>query len=85
MTASPKKTVEFKIVILGDSPVGKSSLLQQFVRGQFPELHEPTIGGAFLTNIVTLSDVNVKFEVWDTGGKECYRPLASMYYRGAAA
>merc|ERR1712063_108762 len=71
--------------LLGDSAVGKSSLVLRFVRGQFFEYQESTIGAAFLTQTVALHDTTVKFEIWDTAGQERYRSLAPMYYRGAAA
>merc|ERR1719392_510914 len=75
----------FKLVLLGDSAVGKSSLVLRFVRGQFFEYQESTIGAAFLTQTVALNDTTVKFEIWDTAGQERYHSLAPMYYRGAAA
>jgi len=67
--------------------VGKSSLVLRFVRGEFYEYQESTIGAAFLTQTVTVppNDTEVKFEIWDTAGQERYRSLAPMYYRGAAA
>merc|ERR1712093_692592 len=79
------KVVQFKLVLLGDSAVGKSSLVLRFVRGQFFEYQESTIGAAFLTQNVSLNDYTVKFEIWDTAGQERYHSLAPMYYRGAAA
>ena len=57
----------------------------RFARGDFYEFQEPTIGAAFMTQTVSLRDINVKFEIWDTAGQERYRSLAPMYYRGAAA
>ena len=72
-------------MLLGDSAVGKSSLVLRFVRGQFFEYQESTIGAAFLTQTVALNDTTVKFEIWDTAGQERYHSLAPMYYRGAAA
>lgn len=82
--AAPK-VFQFKLVLLGDSAVGKSSLVLRFVRGQFFEYQESTIGAAFLTQTVALNDTTVKFEIWDTAGQERYHSLAPMYYRGAAA
>ena len=64
---------------------GKSSLVLRFVKGQFFEYQESTIGAAFLTQTVATSDATVKFEIWDTAGQERYHSLAPMYYRGAAA
>jgi len=84
MAAQPK-TVHYKLVLLGDTAVGKSCLVVRFVRDEFSEMQEPTIGAAFLTQKVTLEDRVIKFEIWDTAGQERYRSLAPMYYRGAAA
>mmetsp|Transcript_11529 Transcript_11529/g.13221 ORF Transcript_11529/g.13221 Transcript_11529/m.13221 type:complete len:218 (-) Transcript_11529:1491-2144(-) len=79
------RTWHFKLVLLGDTAVGKSCLVVRFVRDEFFEYQEPTIGAAFLTQTVTLDSTTVKFEIWDTAGQERYRSLAPMYYRGAAA
>eukprot|EP00538_Stauroneis_constricta_P007088 CAMPEP_0119570146 /NCGR_PEP_ID=MMETSP1352-20130426/43467_1 /TAXON_ID=265584 /ORGANISM="Stauroneis constricta, Strain CCMP1120" /LENGTH=214 /DNA_ID=CAMNT_0007619811 /DNA_START=448 /DNA_END=1093 /DNA_ORIENTATION=- len=75
----------FKLVLLGDTAVGKSCLVVRFVRDEFFEFQEPTIGAAFLTQTVQLDESTVKFEIWDTAGQERYRSLAPMYYRGASA
>ena len=64
---------------------GKSSLVLRFVKGQFHEYQESTIGAAFLTQTVCADDRTIKFEIWDTAGQERYHSLAPMYYRGAAA
>jgi len=82
---SPTKSYQFKLVLLGDSAVGKSSLVLRFVKKQFFEYQESTIGAAFLTQTVTVDDFQVKFEIWDTAGQERYHSLAPMYYRGAAS
>jgi Ras-related protein Rab-5C len=79
------RTCQFKMVLLGESAVGKSSLVLRFVRGQFHEYQESTIGAAFLTQTVSVDDTTVKLELWDTAGQERYHSLAPMYYRGAQA
>jgi Ras-related protein Rab-5C len=79
------KICQFKVVLLGESAVGKSSLVLRFVKGQFHEFQESTIGAAFLTQTVQIDDTTVKFEIWDTAGQERYHSLAPMYYRGAQA
>ncbi|KAL7670827.1 hypothetical protein ACOME3_005746 [Neoechinorhynchus agilis] len=76
---------QFKLVLLGESAVGKSSLALRFVKGQFYEFQESTIGAAFLTQTVNLDETSVKLEIWDTAGQERYHSLAPMYYRGAHA
>ncbi|CAL1694310.1 unnamed protein product [Somion occarium] len=76
------KQFQFKLVLLGESAVGKSSLVLRFVKDQFDDYRESTIGAAFLTQTVTLDDgTSVKFEIWDTAGQERYK--APMYYRNA--
>jgi Ras-related protein Rab-5C len=64
------KIFQFKLVLLGESAVGKSSLVLRFVKGQFLDYQESTIGAAFLTQTVCLNDITVKFEIWDTAGQE---------------
>jgi len=85
MAKAPMKTLNYKLVLLGDAAVGKSSSVERFVKNEFFEFQQPTIGAAFLTQTVQLDDYIVKFEIWDTAGQERYRSLAPMYYRGAAA
>lgn len=48
-------------------------------------MQEPTIGAAFFTQLLSLNEATVKFDIWDTAGQERYHSLAPMYYRGAAA
>lgn len=72
---------------LGDSNVGKSSLVNRFVKNQFNTEHPTTVGAAFLQTPVPLEDSadNIQFGIWDTAGSERYKALAPMYYRGAEA
>ena len=81
----PKKTYQYKLVLLGESAVGKSSLVLRFCRNTFSSNLESTIGAAFLTQTISLSQDLMKFEIWDTAGQERYHSLAPMYYRGAHA
>ncbi|KAJ3447703.1 ras-related protein rab-5c [Anaeramoeba flamelloides] len=78
-------TVQKKIVLLGQSSVGKSSLVYQFCKGEFFENQEPTIGASFLTKELDFSTHKVSLQIWDTAGQERYESLAPMYYRKAAA
>tara|TARA_Y100000768_G_scaffold168425_1_gene126107 strand:- start:573 stop:1175 length:603 start_codon:yes stop_codon:yes gene_type:complete len=77
--------ISLKVVFLGDTAVGKSCLAVRFVRNEFFEFQEPTIGAAFLGKTINANDKRYKFEIWDTAGQERYRSLAPMYYRGAKA
>ena len=79
-------TLHYKVVFLGETSVGKSSIVSRFTRDEFFEFKEPTIGAAFQTkSIIIDNDFTVKMEFWDTAGQERYRSLAPMYYRGAKA
>jgi len=80
-----KEPITVKLVLLGDSRVGKSSVVIRFVKNEFDQYKFPTIGATFLTQSVAVDDYLVKFEIWDTAGQEKYRSLAPLYYRGASA
>ena len=73
-----------KVVLVGDTKVGKSCILSRFVQGTFDRNMPPTIGAAFLTKVVSTPHGNVRLQLWDTAGQEKFRSLAPMYYRSAA-
>ncbi|XP_030448666.2 ras-related protein RHN1-like isoform X2 [Syzygium oleosum] len=85
MARAGNKNIQAKLVLLGDMGAGKTSLVLRFVKGQFHEYQESTIGAAFFTQVLSLNEATVKFDIWDTAGQERYHSLAPMYYRGAAA
>ncbi|XP_041005393.1 ras-related protein RHN1-like isoform X3 [Juglans microcarpa x Juglans regia] len=85
MARTGNKNVQAKLVFLGDMGAGKTSLVLRFVKGQFSEYQESTIGAAFFTQVLSLNEATIKFDIWDTAGQERYHSLAPMYYRGAAA
>lgn len=72
----------FKLLMIGDSGVGKSSLLLSFTSDTFEEL-SPTIGVDFKVKHVTIGGKKLKLAIWDTAGQERFRTLTSSYYRGA--
>ncbi|GHP03670.1 rabf1 protein [Pycnococcus provasolii] len=74
-----------KLVLLGDTSVGKSCIALRFVRKTFDESSKVTVGAAFMAQTVKVDDTTVKFEIWDTAGQERYASLAPLYYRGASA
>lgn len=78
----------YKVVILGDTSVGKTSLVNRFLKTEFNEHTANTIGAAFIT-VDHSSNVDpnkrVRLEIWDTAGQERYRSLTPMYYRNAKA
>ena len=74
----------FKIVLVGDSGVGKTQLLSRFSRNEFTLESKTTIGVEFCTKTITNEDGKViKAQIWDTAGQDRYRSVASAYYKGA--
>uniref|UniRef100_A0A1D1ZKA7 Ras-related protein Rab11D n=1 Tax=Anthurium amnicola TaxID=1678845 RepID=A0A1D1ZKA7_9ARAE len=73
----------FKVVLIGDSAVGKSQILARFARNEFSLDSKATIGVEFQTRTVVIQHKSVKAQIWDTAGQERYRAVTSAYYRGA--
>ncbi|CAL0316649.1 unnamed protein product [Lupinus luteus] len=73
----------FKIVLVGDSGVGKSNLLARFARDEFYPNSKSTIGVEFQTQKMDINGKEVKAQIWDTAGQERFRAVTSAYYRGA--
>ncbi|WOK95277.1 ras-related protein RGP1 [Canna indica] len=73
----------FKVVLIGDSAVGKSQLLARFSRNEFSIDSKATIGVEFQTRTITIDQKTIKAQIWDTAGQERYRAVTSAYYRGA--
>ncbi|XP_061110081.1 RAB11a, member RAS oncogene family, like [Conger conger] len=73
----------FKVVLIGDSGVGKSNLLSRFTRNEFNLESKSTIGVEFATRSIQVEGKTVKAQIWDTAGQERYRAITSAYYRGA--
>jgi len=84
-SGSVDKSVQVKLVLLGEAAVGKSSVVLRFVSNEFQANKEPTIGAAFLTQKCRLEDRVLRYEIWDTAGQERFHSLAPMYYRNAQA
>jgi len=74
--------LSFKILLIGDSGVGKSSLLVSFISNSVEDL-SPTIGVDFKIKLLTVGGKKLKLTIWDTAGQERFRTLTSSYYRGA--
>lgn len=73
----------FKIVLIGDSGVGKSNILSRFTRNEFCLESKSTIGVEFATRTLQVDGKTIKAQIWDTAGQERYRAITSAYYRGA--
>lgn len=83
--SSAIKEYNHRIVVLGDYAVGKSSIVVQYVKNEFNEKEESTIGAAFMIKTILNRGNYIKFEIWDTAGQEKFNSLIPMYYRGAQA
>ena len=75
----------FKIVLIGDTSVGKSSILTRFADDQFSSSYMTTIGVDFRFKTMIINNKICKIQIWDTAGQERYRSITTAYYRGAAA
>jgi len=73
----------YKVVLIGDSGVGKSNLLSRFTRNEFNLETKSTIGVEFATRSICTEGKTIKAQIWDTAGQERYRAITSAYYRGA--
>jgi len=80
--ASSKKQL-FKVIIIGDSGVGKTSLLNQYVNQRFTQQYRATVGADFMAKEVMVDDRMVTLQIWDTAGQERFQSLGGAFYRGA--
>ncbi|XP_076340700.1 ras-related protein Rab-39B-like [Tachypleus tridentatus] len=75
---------QFRIILIGDSMVGKSTLLRAFTEGKFTEVLDPTVGVDFFSRLVEIKNgVRVKLQLWDTAGQERFRSITRSYYRNS--
>ena len=75
----------FKIILVGDTAVGKSCLLTRFIEPEEPMLgaHDATIGVEFMSKVINHDGKKIKLEIWDTAGQEAYQSITRSYFRGA--
>jgi len=85
MAASTAASCDAKLVLLGNSGVGKTSLVYRYVQGAFSGELSSTIGASFMTKRMFVDGVKVKLQIWDTAGQERFRSMTPMYYRAASA
>lgn len=73
----------WKVVLVGDSGVGKTNLLSRFTKNEFNSESKSTIGVEFATRHITIKGKTIRAQIWDTAGQERYRAITAVYYRGA--
>ena len=73
----------FKLIIVGDTNVGKTNIMSKYIRDQFNFNSKSTIGVEFGTKIITIENKKIKAQIWDTAGQERYKSITSAYYKGA--
>ena len=76
--------LNFKIIIIGDSGVGKSCLTMKGIKNVFEEFYSPTVGFEFFTFNIKINDKSIKLQIWDTCGQEVYRSLVSSFYKNSS-
>ena len=81
-----KVSIPCKVVLIGESGVGKTSIISRYITNTFKSQLMSTPGANFVTKTVIMEDENqsIKFEIWDTAGQERYRALAKVFYKNAA-
>ena len=73
----------FKLILIGDSSVGKSNILLKYLKNEFEQNSKATVGVEFGTKNVKINNKKIKIQIWDTAGQERYRSITSAYYKGA--
>ena len=86
MADEEKQSIPCKVVLIGESAVGKTSLISQFIDQVFQDDQQSTIGGTFSTKIIKCGNGKIlKLEIWDTAGQERYRSVTKLFYKDANA
>ena len=80
----PQYDLSFKIIVIGDSGVGKSSLTPKAIKNYFEEFYNTTVGFEFFTLTLRIQDKLIKLQIWDTCGQEIYKSLISSFYRNSS-
>ena len=78
-----KEEFKLKIVVVGDSGVGKTNLIKRFITNEFSENFKATIGVEFMSKTYKINKHLFKVEIWDTAGQERYKSITAVYYKGA--
>ena len=82
-STNEEEEIKFKILVLGDSSVGKTTLLLKYVDGYFPTLYVATIGVEFKTKKINVDGIDITLQIWDTAGQERFRSVTKSFLKGA--
>ena len=74
-----------KVIVLGDSGVGKTSLIHRFCNNEFRQTHKATVGADFFARDIQIRSRSVRLAIWDTAGQERFQALGLTFYRGTDA
>ncbi|KAH0792451.1 small GTP-binding protein [Histomonas meleagridis] len=74
---------ELKLVLIGNSYVGKTCVVKKATSGVFTEDTTATLGASYVSKLINVGNIEVRLQIWDTAGQERYRGMTPMYYRGA--
>ena len=85
MTEEEDTIGSHKVILIGDSGVGKTAIIRRFSDNEFRESHITTIGVDFRSKDLDIDGTTIRLQIWDTAGQERFRAIASSYYRGAHA
>ena len=83
MSSNENNEINLKILILGDSSVGKTSLLLKYADGYFPTIYVATIGVEYKIKQINLNGININLQIWDTAGQERFRGITKNFMKGA--
>lgn len=75
--------VLIKLLLIGDTSVGKTNIVSRYIQDEFSEKAKPTLGVDFMTKMVEIGDKKVRIQIWDTAGQEKYRSITRSYYSNA--
>nr|XP_021152458.1 ras-related protein Rab-39B [Columba livia] len=83
-THSSRWLYQFRLIVIGDSTVGKSCLIRRFTEGRFAQISDPTVGVDFFSRLVEIEPgKRIKLQIWDTAGQERFRSITRAYYRNS--
>lgn len=76
-------SITIKVIIIGDASVGKTAIMNRYVKDSFQDNYTATIGVSYSSKVLRMDDYDIQLQIWDTAGQEIYRSITRSYYRGA--